>query len=369
MKRYTYYSVTRQGRKDARDWKWGFWPFLRVPKTPTPKKNEKSQALFEKEIIDSAQYTLASLAKKWKDRDGKLKPDYCKASSIQAGAEKKLKKESEQAQSAVAELDSSKKKLEEMGMPSFHPQWATFWLILIGIAEFPLNSLVFAIFGSNRIETYIMASAMCIAIPLFAHFFGKALRQEIKTTIDKIILVGIPIIILGLLGGIAFIRAMYFESGSSLGLIGISISPQVLTILFMIINVALFFVATIIAYEASHPNHKTFMSVYKRHQEARGRLKKESGKAEKAFGDFEDAEKNLARIRQEREKAHEAFKQQAEEIKANREYLIAAYRRANIQLRNETPECFQKPPEIKIPEALINLDWDCRDKGVREPKP
>jgi len=55
-----------------------------------------------------------------------------------------------------------------------------FWLILLGLSEFPLNGLVFSLFGVGKIETYVIAAALCVIIPLFAHLAGEKLRQEDK---------------------------------------------------------------------------------------------------------------------------------------------------------------------------------------------
>jgi signal transduction histidine kinase len=230
--------------------------------------------------------------------------------------------------------------------PALDPKWKLFWLIFIGIAELPLNGLVFSIFGASRVETYIMAATMCFAIPMAAHFMGQSLRQKIKSNIDIWFLFLVPIFILGLLAVIAFLRAKFFEAVDTQELVGITLKPQQATILFIIINVALFLVAVIISYEGSHPDQKLYNALYKRLKQSLKILKKEAKEEKKAAEELEKAELGYQRERQIRLKSHEKLIKELNNIKETVDWLVATYRAANMSVRNDVPECFKNSPAI-----------------------
>lgn len=371
MKRYTYTFVTRHGKKDGRDWKWEFWPFFRQMKPAEPKVNQTIPAQFETELLRAGENSSAVTAQQWKKMDETLKPRYCQARNRLKNAIQRCKKESSEAKAAMLEYEAAEKKFQDLSVPALDPRWRIFWLVLIGIAEFPLNGLVFSIFGAERAETYIMASAMCLMIPIAAHFFGQSLRQEHKTGIDKGFLIILPLVILGALAVIAILRAKFFEAMKSQKLIGVTLTPEQATVLFIIINVALFFVAIIVSYEGSHPNHSLYNTLRKRLKESLKRFRKESKEAERAAKELERIEHIYHRERQLREKSFERFLQEAHTTKESTEWLVSAYRRENIVARRgDIPDCFKAAPApVEIPGQLLHLDWDCdelRDGELEE---
>ncbi|MDP2209732.1 MAG: hypothetical protein Q8K98_13320 [Bacteroidota bacterium] len=358
---YTYRKVTRRGKKDGRNWKWKFWPFKEA-KPMEPKTDQQMPAQFETEIIQGCENDGAHIANEWKELDKKLKPEYCKVLKYLRQRKEKYDKEAGEENEVSKEYETARNKYQELPAPALNPSWHLFWMIIIGIVEFPLNGLVFSLFGADRIETYIMASAMCFAVPLLAHFFGKSLRQEIKSTTDIALLIAMPIVMLATLGVVAFLRAKFFEAIQSYELLGISLSPQQATILFVIINVAIFFIAVIISYEGNHPNHAEYKNVLKRYKEALKRLKKESGEAKMAGEELKQAELKYQQLRQHREKSHQRYLQEIHIRKELGEWLVAAYRASNLKVRGDIPECFKKEPiPLTIPDSMVNLDWDCHD--------
>lgn len=359
MIRYSHYYVSRKGKKDGRDWKYSFWPF-RTEKPCEPKKDQELHPQYETELIKAAENNIAGAAEKWKNLDQALKPKYCKTVAILKSAQKKLTKESEEANLAKAEFEKAKTKYEEITHPPLEAKWKIFWLFFIAVAEFPLNSLVFSILGSAKVETYIISAGLCVTIPLIAHFFGQSLRQEIKDKTDIILMLTMPITILAILGAIAFIRAKYFEAMVSQDLIGISLTPTHMTILFIIINVAIFLVAVIVSYEGSHPDKKHYHKVIKMYKLALKRLRKEATEAEDAGQLLARAEENFQKIRQYRIKTHEKFIQRIQTIADSAEWLVSTYRASNMRVRKDIPPCFKKEAQMpSIPQELFDVDWDC----------
>lgn len=362
MKPFTLWKARRRGRKDGRNWQWEFWPFFRKSKPAEPKTDQTMPAQYETVLVKAGQNDVAKIAGKWKKLDIRLKPRYCQALKALHAARQRAEKEGLEAQQAMPEYETAKKNFQELDMPALDPRWRLFWLILIGIAEFPLNGLVFSIFGAGRIETYIMASAMCLVIPLAAHFFGKSLRQDNKSSVDKGFLIIVPLILLGVLAAIAFIRAKFFEAAKTQELMGITLTSLQITILFIIINIALFLVAVVISYEGSHPNHRLYNTRRARLKEALKKLRKESGEAEAALRQLAKADSAYQKERHHRAKKHEGYCQKANEIKETVELLVTVYRDANIDVRHEFPECFKQPAmAVTIPPPLQSLDWECEE--------
>ncbi|MBZ5554044.1 MAG: hypothetical protein LAO21_15115 [Acidobacteriia bacterium] len=366
MKRYTYRSVTRRGKKDGRDWKWKFWP-MREPKSREPKSDQTIPAQYETEIIESAESIAARTAEDWKRTDEKLKPQYCEALRHYEMAKDAHKKEAAEAEVAGREYDTARSKFLGIDPPPLSPKWRVFWLILIGICEFPLNGLVFQIFGAERVETYIMAGAMCLVFPLAAHFFGQSLRQEEKTRTDFALLIAAPIVVLGLLAVVGFLRAKFFEAVNSYEIIGIRLSPEQATILFVVINLAIFFVAVVVSYEGSYPDSRYCKGIAKRYKESLKYMQKESDEAQAAAGTLQEADLSYQHIRQLRSKTHERFLQEMKTIMEGGDWLVAAYRATNLSVRPDVPECFKIPPKIRdfVAESQ-ELDWDCGDLAKKE---
>src|SRR5436309_2063582 len=143
----------------------------------------------------------------------------------------------------------------------------------IGASELPLNGLVFQIFGDDLRLTLLLALGLGVSIPITAHFFGRSLRQEHKTTTDVWLLIVTPIVMFLLLVGVAVARGRFFEGFEALR-IELPISPGLAVLVFLIINVGLFFAAAILSYEAAHPNWKSYNTLRLRVRDARRTLER-----------------------------------------------------------------------------------------------
>ncbi|MBU1252723.1 MAG: hypothetical protein KKG06_04515 [Bacteroidetes bacterium] len=361
---YSYRTVVRRAKKDARNWRWKFWPFVKDGKAKEPKTDQTIEAQYEKELFQLAESLIAETAEKWKELDIKLKPEYCEANKEADSANKEWKKVSDDAKQSSVEFEKAKGIFYNFQPPSLNPKWALFWLVLIGISEFFINSLVLQILGQGQIETYIAAFGMCIMIPLGAHFFGKSLQQTSKSRIDIFWLIATPVIIFALIGGLSFLRSKYFEALGISKILGIEVTPTEATIVFIIINIALFVIAAVISHEGNHPQHKAYSQAKKRYKDSLKAFENDKDEVKKAAKDLAEAEKQLQSIKHKRAKTHEKLFQEANSIKETIEWLISSYRAANLANREDVPECFKKSHNApEIPNSLKNLDWDCEEEN------
>jgi len=356
-------TARRMGKKDGRSWRWRLWPFLRTPKDAMPPKDQTSPAEYELGLKKLAEERIQRISIAWEDLCTKLKPDYTRTQEKVNTLEVRTVKESDEAKAAKAEYDKTSAAFFELEGPGLSHSWMLFWLFVIGIVEFPLNGLVFSIFGEREWLTYLFAGILCFMIPLLAHWLGHKLRQERKTDIDRLLIaIGISLIVLVLLV-LGFLRAKYLAAALSQFDIGVAISPAMATLVFLILNAGAFFVALIISYAATHPRHAVYIATKARLEEARENLKKEVGEEEAYLEQLEEAKQELREKFEFAKKKWAWHKEGANEARHISEYVMSNYRRANLEARPaaDAPSClgssYPKPlPEI--PRNLTEFDWE-----------
>jgi hypothetical protein len=364
MKTYSQYAVKRQGKKDGRNFAWKIWPFAKRAKDPTPRIDEEEFPFYENEIFEVGESEMHQISKKWAEIDHKLKTDYCIALSTQLDAEKNYMKEIAEADTAGKDLEPFKKEYQSIATPAISHKWMYVWLFIIGIAELPLNSVAFQILGASKLETYVMTFIIGIILPIAAHYFGQSIRQDRHSLKDIIIMVVAPLVVISLISAISIFRETLFDTLQQNSILKVNMTPQTATILFIIINISVFFVATIVSYQGSHRNHEEFRSKQRRYRDALRSLNKESAEASKAAKILQKANMALEMKKQQRSKIHEKFSEEAKILKENYEWLVRSYRTANMSVRTSAtyPTCFKKDPKAMIiPSSLIpeNLDWEC----------
>ncbi len=83
-------------------------------------------------------------------------------------------------------------------------------IIMLGIGEFPLNVVVFRMFGEPELMTYVMSLTLSITLPLIGVFLGLQIRTLVKPKVASIIMIALaPATVLGALTALSFIRNMY----------------------------------------------------------------------------------------------------------------------------------------------------------------
>src|SRR5919109_4937145 len=112
--------------------------------------------------------------------------------------------------------DAYKARVAEVGReativfpPVFH--WAL--IVFLAVGEFPLNTVVFRLFGEAEFLTYVMASTLAIIIPLIGVFIGAHLRHSIPNWIGNLLIsVLTPGIVAATLYAVSLLRNTYIAS-------------------------------------------------------------------------------------------------------------------------------------------------------------
>lgn len=365
---YTYQKVKKIGRIDGRGFKWVFWPFKKEEHDVRPPLDQIEHAPLEKELFKVGQAELRTLSEDWENLDKTLMGKYRLAKSNYIEAQKSKEKETAEAKTEKESFEKISKEYYELGRPAISSTWTLLWLFFFGAAEFPLNSIVFQTMGENFWLTMIMTAGLCVAIPWAAHFFGKTIKQEEKTKSDKILIIVTPVIILALLAGIAIIRTVYFEAvQSSFKWLHLNISSTTLAVLFIAINLTIFFVSVLVAYQGSHKKHDFYKNMSRRYKNALKLLKKETSEAEISAANFAKAIDAYHAIKASREGYHKSYTERAKFIICKIGYYMEVYRRHNLSARKSagTPECFKIDLlKLEIPENLLpeNLSWECQEE-------
>lgn len=361
---YTYRKVRRHGKRDGRPWQWTLWPF-RKPKPPTPAVDQTRAAEFEIELKEAADHDIEVVAKRWHHRDEKLKAAYCEAFSEHISAKAAVEPESREAAEAARAFEHARDELFGLEFPTMNPRWAFFWLALIGFGEFFLNATVFQLLGGGRWETYLAAMALGVAIPLAGHFLGQALRQDEKRLWDYVLIGLVPVAVFAGLWALALLRARFAEAaGVEIAqVLGVELTREEFARIFLLLNVLLFFVATVCAYAGSHRDASRYRRVYKKYRIAKKGLEKELGEARAAVKRLECAERVLHKARTRRAKRYQKVRQEALDLKATAEWFSRLYRTENVRERRDgRPKCF----DLEVPSAAIELPYDFRDNELRD---
>jgi len=357
---YTVWKAKRRGRVHGRNWKWSFWPILKSPKPVLPPDDCHDVTNYERSIINAAESDMARIRENYFKRDAKLKAKYCYLKKLEKEYEEKAPKESQEAEEAKKHFEEMQNKLAELGQPTIKDWVVKLILFLLIITEFPLNALVFSIFGEGRFMTYIMAGVIGLGIPLGAHYVGKVIRQEIKSGKDIALTAIIILFVFIVIVGIAIFRADYLSYILSSYNINIKITAQTAAAIFIGINLFLFFLAVFISYLGTHKNNEEYQKLKDQVKIAFARWKKESKEDIKTI-------KKLSKIKTEKSKI-EALRKclvnryygKAVRLKEAAENLIETYRNANLEVRPSgiRPPCFKKQLTIKLPDD-IQLDIKC----------
>lgn len=369
-KRHFYYTrrrVRRQARKDGRSWRWRLWPPIfpfREDKSPQPPPDQKEPALYELEILKAAEQDIAIDARTWRELDIGLKEKFCLALDELDRAKESFEKETREAEEAAKELRDAQEQVLKMEPPVFSRRFVFITLALIGACEFSLNAVVFQILGAGLIATYLAAGIIGLALILGAHWFGSRLHQTEKTMTDKALIEMGPLVFLALLGVVGFLRGKFFSAEAKLGLLGIKLTPHEAMALFFVINVALFFVASVISYEGAHPQKSLYGMRQNRLRVATKLFHRESAEARVSVNRLERARQGFHHSRVLRQKTFDRLVENASATKEQADWFVSLYRASNLQVRSDgvVPPCFEKPAgKVKIAATFTKgeIEWEC----------
>jgi len=365
IKYYSLREVRRAGKRDGRSWRWKFmppsWPLWET-KEPYPPINQEEPSEYEAKLISISHENLEKIGSEWAKEDEKLMQDYCNAKAEKERLEEKINNEMAEHKDAILDYEKTRKKFLE-----FSPRWIPlflYWMIFIaiGCGEGYFNYFVFQMFGEEERKTYIMAGEIILLIPLSAELLGHSIKKEMKTNIDKMgITISFTIVIL-LLICLAVLREAFFEASQ----VKINMRPTTLALILIVFNLAIFFIMTFLSYLEARKNPEDYRKAKKAYHKALTYFKEKDAYVKSVAKDLAAAEERFNNAHSKRESTFEKYKHLAEAERDRWVSYIRTYRHGNMTARKEKnlPESFRVDPEtlIKIPDALINLDWGCPDE-------
>ena len=212
-------------------------------------------------------------------------------------------------------------------------------IIFLGVGEFPLNTIVFRLFGEPEFLTYVMASTLAITIPLLGLFIGIHLRQTVPATIGNI-LIGImtPGAAAASLFAISQLRNTYIVSQAASEIAeSMAAGQDELAYALFALNALVFCGAMVSAFFAHDPDEKLDSC-----HSSLAVLDRKTNKIRK------QQLKVGTRINGEIQRA----KSRVEQVRALSSERIALYRRTNIRCRSLLP-----PPSFRKTPDFQELDW------------
>ncbi len=219
-------------------------------------------------------------------------------------------------------------------------------ILFLGVGEFPLNTVVFRLFGEPEYLTYVMASTLAITIPLVGVFIGIHLRHSVPRLAGNI-LVGVlsPIAVGSALFAISVLRNTYISSQlSETG--PLSGSQDKLAYALFALNLLVFFAALTASFFAHDPDERLdffYHSLVSLDRKRNAIRKKLFTTGTRLNGEIQQA------------------KSQIEEARALTNQHVALYRQTNMRFRRLLPPpSFRKNPEFPPlawwPEVPLNSD-------------
>jgi hypothetical protein len=217
--------------------------------------------------------------------------------------------------------------------PVFH--WAL--IIFLAVGEFPLNTVVFRLFGEAEFLTYVMASTLAIIIPLIGVFIGAHLRHSIPNWVGNVLIGGLtPAIVAATLYAVSLLRNTYISSQfSSTGYVATE-GNQMAYALFAL-NALVFFGAAVASYFAHDPDerldalHHSLKGMDKKRQKIRTKL---YAVGTQLNGEIQQAKSHI------------------EQIRALTNQRVQLYRQTNIRHRKLLP-----PPSFRKNAEFPSLKW------------
>lgn len=323
-----------------------------------PGKTQREHSPFEQQLAMRANKQIRTVAAGWENDDRSLKGDYVKALGAFHKSQQKAGKEVPEAESV---LGSYRDAMKVFGEATDEPQLAK-WkyyviLALIAFGEIPLTAKVFEILGDNKALTYVFALVLCVSVPVAAHFVGMIFKEKMDAKRWVILLVnglGFGLVLFA----ISYFREKYFEAEAQ-QLLGVSMDPRMVTLVFLAIQLLIFIVAATASYFAhdSHPGRKKKWGEAQRLKDI---LAQETAEAKAAESELHVASKDLAEAEAKRLKTFEHYRHRVEEVINNYKMIIQAYRAANVRSRGDAEiESFKNYPDFSMPPSLQDLDMEC----------
>jgi hypothetical protein len=290
-----------------------------------PQMGSYVAAQFEQALIAHGEQEVQRIYEKASQRIAELQPVF-------EACQKRFQEITSRLQ-PITELYEARKK--ELGRDVSIPFPSIFHVLLIlflGIGEFPLNTVVFRLFGEPEYLTYVMASTLAVTIPLLGLFIGIHVRHSIPRLAGNI-LIGVltPAAVGAALFAISVLRNTYIFSQAAPAAAASTNQDQLAYALFAL-NTLVFFGAMTASFFAHDPDEKLDSA----HSSLMFLDRKRNALRKQLF-------RIGTRINGEIKKA----KSQIEQVRALTSERVALYRQVNMRYRSLLPPpTFRKNPEF-----------------------
>lgn len=239
---------------------------------------------------------------------------------------------------------------------SSRPVWYWLLLALLAFLELPMNSIVFELFGGSKAETYVVASAVGLALVACAHYLGELLAEErYRKIADRIIIAVLLVVPIAVVAGVAYLREAYVHDANASQA---KFDDTALYITLAAFNLIIFAVATVASYRV----HKRGLAELLVRTRLLGKSKNRA----------EALQKMLRSARVERQMEHDRHRERANQIRDAVDRKIAIYREHNLRNRTDRadhagegyPVSFGEAIEVVIPPNLAELSPEKEEEGA-----
>jgi hypothetical protein len=295
-----------------------------------PEMGSYTPAPFEQALISNGEQAVQQIYKSASGAIAKLRPIADGMQRQLDDLERRMRPITEAYKARVAEVG---REATIVFPPVFH--WAL--IVFLAVGEFPLNTVVFRLFGEAEFLTYVMASTLAIIIPLIGVFIGAHLRHSIPNWVGNLLIGGLtPAVVAATLYAVSLLRNTYISSQFSASGYVATEGNQMAYALFAL-NALVFFGAAVASYFAHDPDerldalHHSLKGLDKRRQAIRTKL---YAVGTKLNGEIQQA------------------KSQIEQIRALTNQRVQLYRQTNIRHRKLLP-----PPSFRKNAEFPPLKW------------
>ncbi len=295
-----------------------------------PEMGAYSPSQFEQALIARGEQAVQGIYKKASLRIARLQ-------SIFEALHRRLKGLSSRLRALSERYEARKQELgRDIAIP-FPSLFHIALILFLAVGEFPLNIVVFRLFGEAEILTYVMASTLAITIPLLGLFIGLQIRQSIPRTAGNL-LIGLltPVAVGVALFAISVLRNTYIFSQMAPNGPLPGGQNQLAYSLFAL-NTLVFFAALVSSFFAHDPDEKLdyihFSLVFldRKRESVRRKMFK--------VGSQLNGEIRMVRS-------------QTEQVRAQTNERVALYRQTNMQFRQLMP-----PPIFRRDPEFPKLNW------------
>jgi len=305
---YSRWSVGREARRQAL--------------VNLPPWESSEQPHFVRELKDVADGQIIGLGEKWVRVDRTLRQRW----SLAARDVLLFRREEEEAEARYGRACDIYREVHQKDPPPVKSlRNIAYWILVavLLIVEFPMNEVVFRLFGENEIFTAITTCAIALSLLVCAHDFGRRLKQwEFESRVDKALTVTALILPVLTVACVAYLRQIYLKQSTE----EVSTIPSAaLYGVFSIFNLIIFGAAVLAAYHSTP--HKALADVV--------RTWRELSHARRALSRAEKAE---AKARKARENAHQEMFEQAMGVRDLFQSLVRHYRSENLYYRKDRVE-------------------------------